>query len=44
MTCSSKIIGEVLPDIHTMKNCDFLKSEKADEITIVAVRLSLTMY
>ena len=44
MTCSSQIIGEVLPDIHTTENCDFLKSEKANEISIVAVRLSLTMY
>ena len=24
--CSSRIISEMLPEIHTMEKCDFLKS------------------
>ena len=26
MPCSSRIISEMLPEIHTMEKCDFLKS------------------
>ena len=33
MPCSSKIISEILPEIHTLEKCDFLKPIMYSEIS-----------
>ena len=34
MPCSSQIISEMLPELHTIENCDFLKSMIQSEIIV----------
>ena len=36
--CSSRIISEMLPEIHIMEKCDFLKSITHSQIIIFSVK------
>ena len=42
MPCSSRIISEMLPEIHTMKKFDFLKPINNSQITLFSVHHGTT--